>query len=511
MTDSLFPEIPGELRAARIGTCYDPITRRLLTNKIVIDPTRMTSNSLLFVQGSGELRLRANSSASKNANDTFFAMDAKAKIGSWVSVGFNMASSDSNASSSNNLNCFCSYVFKGQKLCLVDNGPEALFNSMTDEFQNAFVDLFNSKDSADFFGKYILFIQKFGHGCVTELSLTCGSAFQMNASYSDEASANLSKYGASLAIGTPWAGASAAAEYAKQVTKMDSGATMKLMASDIPADACTKDWCKTLMTKVLELGLSKLAKEPSAISPYAGTSPKAPEIPSGKPTTQKLPDKDKPDISKEMQKKLMEEDGFEGTWEEYIKAQEAMYEKLKPSVILKEALSIKENPPTYAQDNIQSEEETDFVMSASATSSWDLGGYIPYSYVVQPWAQLFPQFKSINIPTTFRSIYIAKTYMYYLTRLQFASYLSFLSDVGTETLQDPPTEFGNLIAEDAIRFHGECKKFLEHINKKISERKSFGEADYNALVQTFNGWIYSLKNFESKFLYGPFCSNLFQL
>jgi hypothetical protein len=301
----LLPEIPEEIRAARIGTCYDPITRKLITNKNVINPERLASNAIMMVNGKGELKLRANASAEKNATETFFAVDSKAKFGSWGSLGLNMASSSSMANSTSSLNCYCSYVYSGQSLKLMDNGPKALFSYMTEEFQDAYIKLINTAPD-NYLSEYFSFIQKFGYGCVTELFLTSGSAFMMTAKYSDEASAGKSKYGASIGIGTPWGGGSVAAEYAGSVASADSKAAVELTAVQIPENTPTKEWCANLMSNVIKLGFDKLAKDASIIEPPKGEGPKAPEIPSGKPSEKKLPeDKPKDDISENIKKQLM--------------------------------------------------------------------------------------------------------------------------------------------------------------------------------------------------------------
>lgn len=193
-----------------------------MQEKIAIDPGRVSANTIQLISGKAELKLHADSSTSKNAQSTFFALDSNFKVGSWVSAGFNMETSKSEVSAKDALNCYCSYIYEGQALQLMDNGTKALFNCMTEEFQERFTELINSSDSTEFFSKYLNFLNTFGHGCVTKLMLTCGSAFTMTAKYSSVSTAQKSKYCASLGVGTPWGGGSVASSFASEVQNTDS-------------------------------------------------------------------------------------------------------------------------------------------------------------------------------------------------------------------------------------------------------------------------------------------------
>lgn len=56
--------------------------------------------------------------------------------------------------------------------------------------------------------------------------------------------------------------------------------------------------------------------------------------------------------------------------------------------------------------------------------AWDNGDYLPIGYEFTWWKDLFPQLKSISVMPGATSIYLAKAYIYLMTRLQFA-HLSF--------------------------------------------------------------------------------------
>lgn len=498
----LLPELPFEIRAARIGTCYNPLSRSLIYNKIVIDPSRLDLKAINIVKGSASLQLRANASTSKNVCDTFFSLDSKIKAGSWVSVGFNMETSQSDINTNDALNCYCSYVYKGQRVVLQNNGPNSLFNYMTDEFQAALIDLLNTRESTQFFQKYMAFVQNFGYGCITELYLTSGSAFTMNVSYTSKATANQAKYGGSLGIGTPWGGGSVATSFAKEATAADSAASLYIEAEQIPEDTPTRAWSESLISELLKVGLSELTKKPESITPYIGDAPKAPEVPEGKPSEKEIPASETPLITEKLQEELMRQDNFNGSWESYLKTQQQEYDKLKPEMIVsqvcencKRLLTIPVNEKKRAV-SLQPPEMD------SIGGGWELGGYIPYDYTITPWTKLFPQLKSMALPTTLTSIYIAKAYVYYLTRMQFASYLYFLVDVGEDICENSNIKF------DANNYAEACKQLLDNISDTImSCSGTFHSEHYDNIVAGFEQNINNMPNFYSKKTYLCFFEN----
>ena len=502
--DSLLPEIPLEIRAARIGTCYDSVKRMLKYDTIVFDINRLPKGAVIMVDGKASLKLRADSSVSKNAQDTFFSVDSSAKFGSWVSAGYSMESSNSGAETNKTLNCYCSYVYSGQRLVLQNLDSDTLFSYMRDDFQKALTELADETNPASFLLKYINFQQTFGYGCVTELLLTSGSAFQMSAKYSDSQTANKAKYKADVAIGSPWGGASVASSFAKQVQTADNKASLVLSSEFMPQNTPTKGWCESLANTLLAKGLQYLANDSSMISAYSGDAPKAPKIPEGTPSKKDPPKESKLDISDELKKELMKNDGFDGKWEDYVKAQKKAYEKINPEAV---ALEVCENYDRLLAMNLEQDITPPSSAEPDKAEEWDLGGYIPYDYVVKPWTELFKkQLKGLSLPTTFTSIYIAKAYIYYLTRMQFASYINFLSDVGGKHVGNDSIEI------DAKRFTGECNILLNNIQKAIEnalkkDKAAFTESDYNKVVAAFEQNISKLSDFNSLNIYLYFYYN----
>lgn len=505
----LLPDIPKEIRAARIGTCFNSINRKLLDNIIAIDPNRLENGSVQFIGGNGDLKLKANSSADSASEGSFFAVDAKIKAGFSLcsaSMGFKASVASSSASSSQNLNCFCSYVFSGQSLRLLNRDPKILYKYMSEEFQMAYSVVINSKDPIDYLNNYQEFVNKFGNGCITELYLTSGSAFMINVKYSDKSSANRHKYGGSVGASTPWGnGGSVAANFAKEISVADGNAEMNLIGGQVPQNTPTKDWCNSVMSSVLQAGFAELAKKPGLISLPQYTEPTAPVIPDGKPSKKEKPSKKKEqDITDDLKNKIMEEDGFEGTWEEYQKAQKKAYDDLDSNKIVKQASKIQSQRKSTTSDlrdcQPKSDANDERYTHIISGDPWDLGGYVPFAYKITPWSELFPELNDLKLPLTFTSIYIAKIYIFYLTRLQFAQYLNFLYDIGGEVCGN------NAIDIDASIFYKICNDFLKQVQNEINQKscQKVNEQSYIKWVNDFDGRVNASTGFNSMDVYRTF-------
>lgn len=410
-----------------------------------------------------------------------------------------MESAHSDLDTNNALNCYCSYIYKGHKLILQELGPQTLFNYMNEDFQKDLKNLLNARTSTDFLQKYMAFFEAYGFGCVTELYLTSGSAFKMKAKYSGSNSANKAKYGGSIGVHIPLAGASVASDFAKEVMKSDSCATLEMYAEQLPSDTPTKAWCEQISNSILSAGLAKLAQQPDLIKAYTENAPKAPVIPAGEPSKKKLPEGETPSITEELQKELMKQDHYTGTWKSYLEEQKKAYENLKPDQIVAEACENRQRllemkPDVYETGVIPQPLQADL-----SGEGWDLGGYIPYDYKITPWTKLFPQLKGMAFPMTFSSIYIAKAYVYYLTRLKFASYLNFLADVGKEFC------LNSNIKLDADNYARACKQLLDGISRTLSGGNgTFRSGDYENMVAGFEQTIQNMRNFYSKDSYKCF-------
>ncbi|CAK8718922.1 hypothetical protein GMJAKD_08190 [Candidatus Electrothrix aarhusensis] len=120
---------------------------------------------------------------------------------------------------------------------------------------------------------------------------------------------------------------------------------------------------------------------------------------------------------------------------------------------------------------------------------------VPYAYDITPWSVLFPDLK-LKLPQSFTSIYYAKIYMYYLTRLQFSQYLYFLQDIGTSISKY--TEANAVYDADIYCNH--CNDLL----KKISRLDKADEKIYDDIVTKFNESLLSDGRFKDIIIYNKF-------
>lgn len=133
----LLPDIPTDISAMTIGTCYNPMTRKLITNVVAIDPDKLP-NSLILETGSiGELKVCAGSESAKNTSQSYFGMDSKIRVKLWANINFNMSKARSDVATERALSCSCSHVFRGKAIELKRLDATNRFTVMTDGFQAA--------------------------------------------------------------------------------------------------------------------------------------------------------------------------------------------------------------------------------------------------------------------------------------------------------------------------------------------------------------------------------------
>ncbi|MCI5162353.1 MAG: hypothetical protein D3917_10120 [Candidatus Electrothrix sp. AX5] len=403
------------------------------------------------------------------------------------------------------INCLVSYFYKNQKLVLLYEGssPETLYNCMTNDFQKLYNDVMNAETNDEYLEKYNNFTQVYGHGCVTTLHLTAGSVFMINIGYSNDAEANSLRFGSSVSVNTPFGGGSVAGAWGKEVEASFSNATMSVTGENIPENTPTASWCSAMVDKFTNQAVSILCQPAGMISVPNTSNPKSPELPERRnPDNKKIPSPVNTDsnLTKELKDKIMKEDGY-NDWNEYINAQKDAYEKTTPRNIVKDAISkikklnsdnILKNINNSDKEILNLHKNTD---TALGSDSWNLGGYIPYAYEVTPWSVLFPDLK-LKLPQSFTSIYYAKIFTYYLTRLQFAQYLYFLHDVG-ESLE----QYGNYaISFDADIYNAHCNNLL----KKLAKIDKIDEKIYTDTVKDFEESILTDNTFNSVIIYNKF-------
>jgi len=476
---------------------------------VTFSPAKLSGAGLLeFVHGTGRLVCQANSSSSSYADGSFFAMDGKAEakfFGCTASAGFSVARASKEVTNAQHISCFISYVYQGQKLQLLRADPETLYQCMREDFQRAYDRLMNAKDSKEYLECYMEFTKKYGHGCVTALHLTAGSAFKIDIELGSTATSNSAKYGASVAVNTPYGGGAVASNWGREVGEAHADASLSLIGQNIPEDAPTAAWCQQTMQPFLARGVAMLSEAAQQISPPAVPSPKQPEL----PAREAKDDKPKPspttkgDLTQDLKKELMKKDGYEN-WNEYVRAQKEAYENLTAGNVVEEAQSPAVQGPRPGSDRVPDRPqraglaEGPFLVGSrdGIGTAWDLGGYIPYAYEITPWSDLFPDLK-LRLPQSMSSVYIAKMYTFYLTRLQFAQYLYFLADVGPALCEN------DSIAFDAARYVGYCNRLRDD----IALMDTFDKGAYVDQIRRFEGYLVEDKRFFSKTVYDAFFKN----
>jgi hypothetical protein len=133
---------------------------------------------------------------------------------------------------------------------------------------------------------------------------------------------------------------------------------------------------------------------------------------------------------------------------------------------------------------------------SSSQGGWDIGGYAPVGYRVTPWTHLFPALGSFPKAKTLSTIYIAKLYTYYLTRLQFGQYLAFLGDVGPTNCQN------DAIATDNAFYTAHCRRLRQAIADASAGTPN--SDTYQKVVTDFEATLSTSPTFNSHTVYTRF-------
>jgi len=513
---SLLPDIPVDIRAARIGSCMNTLTKTFKPLTPSFHPGKLNSKGLLrFVGGKGTFKVTANSSSYANADGSFFSLASEAEGSAWgckASLGFKMGLAQRSAASGYGLNCFVSYVFEGQSIHLLRASAQEYYNCMMESFQERYDRIMNSKTIPDYIKSYNEFTEEHGDGCVTTLYLTSGSAFRITLKQDSEEESNKHTYGVAAAINTPWGDGSVATEWGNDTASAIKEASLEVIGETIPQKSPTTKWCQDRVDKFMDKAISYLADKANAPSPPEIAKIESPKIPSDEPGKKKIPEAKKKlnsvEIENTLIKQLMFEDGFKDVKkaedytsddiEEYKKAQNELIEKLSPEQVVKEAENVR-----ATLSDIEHKAEVKSRARASTTAEgdiWDLGDYIPFAYEITPWKELFPALK-FELPSSFTSINIAKIFIFYLTRLEFSQYLMFLNDVGPILCENDQIEI------DAANFTQYCKDFLDVISNELKHSDNFSEEDCINLIHNFEAMLRDEENkgrFFSKKVYRTF-------
>jgi hypothetical protein len=357
--DSIIPRVPDDINNARIGACYNRFTRKLVPDVLAIVPSKADPDFIQFVPGAGHLLITANSSSYAAASNSIFSLDAQASggyespaIGVDVSIEFNMEKAQATSHQDQNLNIFCSYAFTGNRQYLLKKDPDELLGLMEDTFKEKYNAVIQATDPDEYIAKYLDFVEMFGHYCVTAVQLTAASAFRLTIASTEDDSADRQKYGGSASLsahyGGGYGGASVAVEWAKDQQNATKNATLDCRLDNVPPTAPTADWALNLVSTFASQTLTVLTDKANQIQPPASTKPvKAPSTPNGVPDKESA-GKSKVDptaneITEELKKKIMQDDGFVGDWDGYVEQQKQLLSSITPENVVKEAAAIAED------------------------------------------------------------------------------------------------------------------------------------------------------------------------
>ena len=223
---------------------------------------------------------------------------------------------------------------------------DELYPLMTPTFQRKHDAVATATDADTYMDAYLDFVEWFGHGCVTTVHLAAGSAFRMTMNRTEDAATIRRKYGGSAALsghyGGGFGGASVAADWAQDQKTANAKTTLDVKVGNLPTDAPTADWVNSMLSNFIGITITELTAKASMIAPPSNFDPiRAPETPHGVPDQDKHRepvklDPNDPAVSKSLQDTLMKQDGFEGTWEEYVAAQQSLLDTLSPESVVNE-------------------------------------------------------------------------------------------------------------------------------------------------------------------------------
>lgn len=527
---SLLPNIPNEIREARIGYCFNQITGKLINQPVII-PSTIGADGIRCNNGDGHMECVANATSSSAAESTFFSTDFEGHVkaggmgfGVSSSVDFHMESATKSVTVDETLNFYGSYTCNGETMELVwIKNPERLYKCMTEDFRKAYDKVVLSNNANDYFKNYFNFLSLYGHGCVTKLYLTSGSAFRISLNYSSEADSNSQKYGGSVSInvrkGAVSGGAKTTVDWAQDLQSASSNATLTIEEDSWPDTTPTQDWCTSQMHSFEGIALSEFIKAPPAVTEPTNcqfthaTTPANTDPPEDvvKPEAVPIPE----GLDDEIKSQLMKEDGFTGGWDEYIDKQKELYAQFQPKQIVDDVAnnsgntnSIKKSP-TYNVEAINSEIKCTSILKDSKSVNnvknsddrlWDLGGFIPFAYEVLPWSELFPDLEKVRVNKSNKTIIMGGIYNFYFTRLQFLQYIRFLGDVGSQIVNN------NSIMLDVDRYSGYCTKLhteisnlrLDHITK-LTYDQIVSDFEDNLLTNSRNNKFFSKKIYDTFF------------
>lgn len=494
------------LTQTRLGTCYNNNSRLLLVRQNSFDLEKLNYKKLLlFFDGIAKFELETNSNNNSTYNSSAYSISSKAEgklFRNKAAAAFDMERSHASANESKNIKASLSYRYLGQGFQIQKASEDTYFSCLLPDCQADLAEIYAATSSKSKLEKYLTFTEKYGHACVTKLFLEAGSIANIEVKAESNSVAHTSKYGMKASLSNRWGNESTAVNWAKELAASDLRGNLYIKAIDYPQNSPTKEWSHALVTNYEGRGFEVLSEKDAFTKLPSPNFERVPLHIGAKETDDKKLPESEPDLSVEIQKKIMEDQGYEGSWEEFIKRQEKALEGIDKYQVVEDAKKVKKSKMLPLQMfKQQRSQRASFALGEVKNSDWDLGGYCPVDYELTPWTELFPSLKAIVAYPATTNIIFAKIMTFYYTRLQFGQYMQFLSDVG-DAYKD--ADNSKYLENDIDIYFQMCESYM---NDFINTDEELTESAYLEWLQKFEKELQVLvdqKQFYNHYIYKAF-------
>eukprot|EP00751_Fragilariopsis_kerguelensis_P015676 CAMPEP_0170839634 /NCGR_PEP_ID=MMETSP0734-20130129/4104_1 /TAXON_ID=186038 /ORGANISM="Fragilariopsis kerguelensis, Strain L26-C5" /LENGTH=880 /DNA_ID=CAMNT_0011207299 /DNA_START=141 /DNA_END=2783 /DNA_ORIENTATION=+ len=555
------PVIPDDVKSARLGSGFDTVTGKLKSRGEAFHLRKLNKAGFYeLIDGSVTTKYLVDTSSSEIESNSFFGTDSEAKVSCWgvsASVGASMDKEKSQANSTFSENLVLQSINTGGFMILrgITWMSDSVYNCTFDTFKHYYDAIMKATTKIEYVAAFKRFNDVYGDACVSKVHLIAGSALQITLRTDSSSQSSTHKYGAKASVSTVFGGVSDATNWGNGMREKYAGGTVDCTEVHFPKGA--HKWPPTykyihdeykrragkaidqlfINDKVLD---PEEEKEKQIENPLTFTAPEI-EMDDGADETEKAPEKalSEDEMKKaddEDEKKQQKEDG-DGDLrpEEYQKKKKNRNKKLKdkttkkngPTNVIKEARSaVKENKKirlhsnnyntNFLANSTRSDDKSSLYGDAqrgatAGGNEWDTGGFWVNGFETKKWTELFPQLERTFPPLDDSLIYVARMWLFLLTRFEFLQYLYILIDVGDDIADYWVHRWGvkadlKSTTGDAFIFSGLC----DHLKKKIMaalDQSDFSEVDYFDLILGFEEQLNQNIQFSSMKVYETFFDN----
>eukprot|EP00751_Fragilariopsis_kerguelensis_P026002 CAMPEP_0170856910 /NCGR_PEP_ID=MMETSP0734-20130129/14917_1 /TAXON_ID=186038 /ORGANISM="Fragilariopsis kerguelensis, Strain L26-C5" /LENGTH=757 /DNA_ID=CAMNT_0011228925 /DNA_START=228 /DNA_END=2501 /DNA_ORIENTATION=- len=337
------PDIPDDVRKARLGQGFDSLTGKLKENGEIFRLDKMKKASFTdYTTGTLVSTYQVDRSSSEVASNSFSSTAAQAETSFWrvsASVSASMDKEQEQANSSFEENIVLQSIHSGYFMNFrsITAMTDKIYSCTFGSFRLFYDRIMKASNIAEYNIAYESFEKAYGDSCVTRVHLVAGSAFQITVKQTGSSVSKQAKYGASTSVTTPFGGASAAGDWGSGMSEKHSNGSMNCSVVHYPSDTPTYQFVHAEFEKRVEQGFNNLARDPL---PDPERAPKTPvvapdikeykgpdeevEVPKQELSNDKIKEADD-----EKELKLAREGGHEGTLEEYRKDKRLQIEDLQ--------------------------------------------------------------------------------------------------------------------------------------------------------------------------------------